>query len=186
MFDFRPSFQRGFAYALFLTQFGSASDQRRWAQVLDQIVLNDSQQQLLGGFRRQMQILCMAGAWCGDCAAQCPIFFRLAQACPVIDLRFVDRDADADLAHELMLCGSPRIPQVVFLDEDGNHVGRFGDRTLTKYRQLNAQLSGAACASGILRGGSEFTAIIQEWIDQIERIQWLLRTSPRLRERHGD
>ena len=186
MFNFRPSVQLALPYEQFLAQFGNASDARRWSQVLDQVALTEAQRELLSRFPRRMQILCMAGTWCGDCAGQCPILFKFAQACPMSELRFVDRDNDAELAAELMLCGSPRIPQVVFLDEDGNHVGRFGDRTLSKYRQLNAQLSGAACSTGIVSGGTDFAAIVQEWLDQIERIQWLLRTSPRLRERHGD
>ena len=112
--------------------------------------------------------------------------FRFAQECGLIELRFVDRDSDEDLARELMLCGSPRVPQVVYLDEDGNHVGRFGDRTLAKYRQLNAQLRGADGSTGNVGGGSDFATIIQEWLDQIERIQWLLCTSPRLRERKAE
>lgn len=186
MINFRQCFHRALPYDQFLAQHGNASDVRRWANVFEQVSLNEAQRTLLASFRRRMQVLCMAGAWCGDCAGQCPILFRFAQACDLIELKFVDRDSDGALAAELMLCGSPRIPQVVYLDEDGTHVGRFGDRTLAKYRQLNAQLSGAACSTGIVGSGSDFAAITQEWLDQIERIQLLLRTSPRLRERHGD
>ena len=133
-----------------------------------------------------MQILCMAGAWCGDCAGQCPILQAIAEGCPLVELRFADRDSDPRLSDELMLCGAPRIPQVVFLDEDGNHVGRFGDRTLATYRQLNERLGGEMGSKTSNVGDSIVAAATQDWLNEIERIQWLLRTSPRLRQRHGD
>ncbi len=186
MFDFRPSFQNALPYEQFLATHGSGLDVRRWESVFAQVTLSPSQRVLLSSFRRSMQVLCMAGAWCGDCAAQCPILHGIAQASRTIDLRYVDRDADPRLADELMLCGSPRIPQVVFLDEEGNHVGRYGDRTLATYRQLNQQLAGAPYTIEVSSAGSLNAAATQDWLNEIERIQWLLRTSPRLRQRHGD
>ena len=29
-------------------------------------------------------------------------------------------------------------------------------------------------------------AVVQDWLDEFERIQWMLRTSSRLRQLHGD
>jgi hypothetical protein len=186
MFDFQSRFNSGLPYDDFLNRYGSESDRRRWGRVLDQVALTDDQRTLLASFRRQIRVLCLAGTWCGDCAAQCPILQRIALECSALELRFVDRDADPQLSGELLLCGSPRVPQVVFLDEDGNHLGRYGDRTLARYRQLVAQLAGATCSSGIVAAGSDLDNIVREWLEQIERMQWLLRTSPRLRERYGD
>jgi len=28
--------------------------------------------------------------------------------------------------------------------------------------------------------------VLQEWLDEFERVQWMLRLSPRLRQLHGD
>ena len=28
--------------------------------------------------------------------------------------------------------------------------------------------------------------VTQDWLNEFERVQWLLRLSPRLRQRHGD
>ena len=30
------------------------------------------------------------------------------------------------------------------------------------------------------------SAVVQEWLDQFERVQCILRLSPRLRQKHGD
>ncbi len=40
-----------------------------------------------------MPVLVLAGAWCGDCINQCPIHEHFAAVAPVIQLRYLDRDA---------------------------------------------------------------------------------------------
>ncbi len=139
-----------------------------------------------------MPVLCLAGAWCGDCATQCPIFVHFAAAAPVIDLRFFDRDADSDLAERLQMCGGKRVPMLLFLSEDGFEVSRYGERTLAKYRQVVAGLAGpsptgASCSTGIGAPSSDLTAaVVQDWLDEFERAEWVLRASSRLRQKHGD
>ena len=87
----------------------------------------------------------------------------------------------------MTVCGGARVPQVVFLNEDGQFVSHFGDRTLAKYRQMAAELSGASCPTGLVGPeGSLLETVIGEWLNEFERVQLILRTSPRLRQRHGD
>jgi hypothetical protein len=40
----------------------------------------------LASFTRRMNVLVLTGAWCGDCAVQCPMIGAIAAACPVADL----------------------------------------------------------------------------------------------------
>ncbi|MCA9025742.1 MAG: thioredoxin family protein [Planctomycetaceae bacterium] len=182
--DYGAKFASGLPYGDFLTRYGSVGDRRRWDDFHARVSLSDSQQQLLKSFVREMQVLVMAGTWCGDCVNQCPIFDHFAQATDRIQLRFFDRDDNPDLATALQTCGAPRVPAVVFLSEDGKFCGRAGDRTLAKYRQMASSLTGAACSTGI--HDSLTDAVVQEWLDEFERIQWMLRTSGRLRQLHGD
>jgi thiol-disulfide isomerase/thioredoxin len=187
MFDFAEKFSHGLTYDQFLSTHGTDEHRRRWANVHAAIKLTEPQRQLLASFQRQMKVLCLTGAWCGDCVNQCPILDHFARAAPPIEIRYFDRDANPDLAAELKICGGSRVPVVVFLSEDGQQVGRFGDRTLAKYRQMIRDQLGASCPTGL--GGPEpelLAAVTQEWLDQFERAQWLLRTSPRLRQLHGD
>ena len=79
-------FPHALSYNDFLAQHGEDGDQRRWQQVYDQSVLSDEQLQLLGSFVRQINVLVFAGAWCGDCVVQFPIFQRFADATPTIQL----------------------------------------------------------------------------------------------------
>ncbi len=185
MLDHQSTFAAGLAYSDFLAKYGSADDRRRWAEVHAQIRLTKEQASLLGGFVREMNVLCLAGAWCGDCVGQCPIFDHFARATSKIHLRFVDRDTDKELAADLRVCGGSRVPVVIFMAEDFAECGRYGDRTLNRYRALAAECTGAACSTGILHSAA-LHPVISDWLREFERMQLMLRTSPRLRKLHGD
>jgi hypothetical protein len=185
--NWREKFQQGLPYAAFLERYANDVQKQRWRQFHEQVRLSDTQQELLASFRRQMKVLCLAGAWCGDCINQCPILDHFAAAAPVIELRFLDRDDHRDVQRKLQVNGGDRVPVVVFLSEDDHEAARFGDRTLSKYRQMMRDMAGAGCPTGITVPKDPLVAqVAQDWLDQFERVQWLLRLSPRLRQRHGD
>jgi thiol-disulfide isomerase/thioredoxin len=169
----------------FISEYGSASDQNRWRAVYEQVQLTHAQRQLLGRFRREVPVLVLAGAWCGDCVRQCPIFQHFEAAAPVMKIRYLDRDVHADVQKELSICGGNRVPVVVFFSEDGYEVARFGERTLATYRNLVDAQTGEVGPSGASHD-SLLEQVTQDWLDIFERVQWLLRLSPRLRQKHGD
>jgi hypothetical protein len=75
-----PKFSDALPLTDFLAQYGTASDRPRWESALAATQLTDAQTQLLGKFKREMNVLVLAGAWCGDCISQCPPFERFAEA----------------------------------------------------------------------------------------------------------
>src|SRR6516162_2339200 len=101
--DLYEKFQRGLPYEAFLARYANEGQKERWRKMRQQIALTNEQQKLLAGFTRQMNVLCLAGAWCGDCINQCPMFEHFAQAAPVIQVRYLDRDDHADVQRELEL-----------------------------------------------------------------------------------
>ena len=180
-------FGQGLAYADFLARYANEGQKLRWRQMHEQVALSETQRQLLGNFRRTMKVLCLAGAWCGDCINQCPHFEHFAAAGPVIQVRYLDRDDHADVQRELQINGGNRVPVVVFFSEDGFEVARYGERTLSKYRQLMRDQAGDSCPTGLVVSGDPLLAqVAQDWLSEFERIQWILRLSPRLRQLHGD
>ena len=282
-FDFKMVFQRALPYSGYLQHYGTDEHRARWARLYDAVALSDPQKDLLKSFRRRMNILCLAGVWCGDCISAGPVFQRFAEACPLITLRFVNRvqnfiDApptpapkpgtaqdpddirsrpigrilvkwgilspervdkalvvqeerkarglnvrigdvltdmgyisaeqrdkalaaqsgfgsleawDVTVARELAICGAPRIPMFVFLSEDWFECARVGDRTLATYREKArkklAGLEGASCPTGLMTPEKDLLAAnVVEWLAHIERVQWMLLTSPRLTEKHGE
>lgn len=185
--DYATKFSQGLKYADFLKKHGTPEQQQRWENFHRSLKLTDAQRQLIAGFSRDMKVIVLAGAWCGDCVNQCPIFDHFAAATSRLDVQYFDRDTHPDLAEGLSVCGGARVPIVLFLSEDFQQVGWYGDRTLAKYRNMAATLEGAACPTGIVPDqASLVAAVVQEWLDEFERCQLILRTSARLRKIHGD
>lgn len=273
-FDFVATFNRALNYERFLKRYATPEQQERWQQAYQSVQLTDPQLALLKSFKRQMLVLCLSGPWCGDCVNGCPIMQKIAEANPLIDLRFINRaqkfndtpvsgpeeddirakpigkilvkwgiltpervekallvqveqksqglnarigdvmtdlglispaqrdealarqagfqsleDADRQFAQEVSVCGALRVPMLVFLSEDGFECARFGERPISTYRQkARLQLSAAAgpsCSTGPVRSDL-LSAPTAEWLEQFERVQWMLLTSPRLMKLHGE
>ncbi len=175
------------AYDEFLKRHGTDASRPRWQAVYDRVALTPHQRELVGGFSRQMPVLCVAGTWCGDCVRDGPVLQRIAEASPKIALRFVDRDTYPAIRDALAINKGHRIPMVLFLSEDFHECARYGERTLATYRKIAVERLGPACPTGIVPPGEDYLATItQEWLNEVERIQLMLRLSPRLREIHGD
>jgi hypothetical protein len=185
--DWSVSFRDALPYTTFLDRFATPAQRTRWDAFHARVHLSAEQNALLAGFVRPMPVLCLAGAWCGDCINQCPIFDHLAQASPMIALRFLDRDAHPEVREALSINGGHRVPVLVFMSEDFLEVSRYGERTLSTYRRLAADQLGAACPTGLVPPPADhITQDVAEWLAEFERAQLLLRLSPRLRAKHGD
>lgn len=186
MLDFAQKLTEGLSYDEFHQQHGSPANRQGWDRVYGNVSLTEDQLSLLRGFRRQMHVVVMAGTWCGDCVDQVPIFERFADATDKIQMHYYDRDAHPDLQEELSCCGAARVPAVLFLSEDATPLGRYGDRTLAKYRNMASRVPNVDGLSSPVPADQMLQAIVQEWLEQFERNQLILLTSPRLRQKHGD
>ena len=162
--------------------------QGTWAQRHGQLELNPEQCELLAGFTRDMKILCLTGPWCGDCALQGSALARIASTQPDrIQLRFIPRDESfAELIVSSMINAGTRVPVTWIMAEDFEPCSRIGDRTLSRYRSMAVKALGPS--SGVLSAPPEdpVRTVLEEMLDEVERVQWMLRLSPRLRELHGD
>lgn len=185
--DWKTHYGQALTYHEFLERYGTPVQRERWLRVYGAVSLTPQQRSLLEGFQRNMRLLVLAGVWCGDCANQCPILQRFAEATPRIELRFLDRDTHPRVRELLSINRGYRIPVVVFLSEDFAEVARYGDRTLSIYRQMATDHLGPACPVGVQPPGDDLLRnVTQEWLNEVERVQLLLRLSPRLRGLYGD
>ena len=79
------------------------------------------------------------------------------------------------------------MPVAAYFSEDFTPVLFYGDRTLAAYRSAAAAQIGNSCSTGIVPPpGEQIAAVTQDWLDQFERVQLILRLSGRLRQLHGD
>ncbi len=181
----RSQFEAAKALGPYLAE-GPAKHRSKWEAMAEHIALGDEQRQRAATFVRNMPVLCLSGIWCGDCVRQGPILEAIAAASSGVDLRFVER-AEDQLAEELRINGALKVPVVVLLSEDFYEVARIGDRMLSTYRKKAQRELGPTCEVGLVPPAAEELAVeIDEWLDEFERAQWILRLSPLLRQRYGD
>jgi hypothetical protein len=180
-------FASGLPYDRYLAT-GTEEQQRRWTQVYEAARLTAAQKEIVAGFVRQMKILVFTGIWCGDCVQQCPLIFRIAEGNPQkIDLRFVERAKDRELDPTLRINAGSRVPVVVFLSEDNEWCATAGDRTINRYRALARARLGPMCPTGIVAPEKdELDATLGDWMNEVERVQLMLRLTPRLRQKYQD
>lgn len=169
-------------------QTGNDEQQRRWKQVYDAARLNDTQMKIVGGFVRDMKLLIVSGIWCGDCVQQCPLIQRIAEVNPAkIDLRMLERDQHPDLLEHVRMNGGNRVPVVLFLSDDYEWCATAGDRTVNRYRALAVRKLGPSCPLGIVAPDKEeLDATLGDWLNEVERVQLMLRLTPRLRQKYQD
>ena len=167
---------------------GTEAQRQAWDAIYQRARLSDAQRELLAGFVRELAVLVVSGVWCGDCAQQCPLIQRIAEANPdKIRLRFADRDAHAELAERVKINGGRRVPVAIFMSEDFHFCSLLGDRTLSRYRAVAGRQLGPACPlPGAPVPDDELAATLADWLGEFERVHLMLRLSPRLREKHGD
>jgi hypothetical protein len=178
-------FDRGESFESYLENAGDRATP--WQPSIEQARLNESQHSLLAGFIRTMHVLVISGIWCGDCSAQGPMLAAIASGSPKVKMHWIDRDIAIELSNRVMINAGNRVPTVLFMAEDFEPVSAVGDRTLSRYRAFAARQVGTACdIPGLPIEQNEFDATLQDWLNEFERVQLLLRLSGRLRQKHGD
>lgn len=183
----RQRFEAGLPYAEFVALGEPDGHHMQWHQRYEQLPLDASQMEIVDSFGRELNIISLTGTWCGDCALQGVALQRIADASPRINLRFLLRDPHADLMVRVPINQGYRVPVTFFCAEDFELVSRFGDRSLSRYRSIATKQLGPNCPPlGAPLPDDPVRTVLQEMLDEVERVQLLLRTSTRLREKHGD
>ena len=70
----------------------------------------------------------LAESWCGDAAQNLPVFSKIAEANPNINLRILLRDENPELMNQYLTNGSASIPKLICVDENLNELGTWGPR----------------------------------------------------------
>lgn len=184
----RQKFEQGVPYGDFVAGGEPAGHRPPWDDRYGKLALDDAQRTLVEGFTREMNVLCMTGTWCGDCALQGSAMARVAEANPArIHLRYLLRDEEhADLVTKAPINAGFRVPVTWMLAEDFETVLVFGDRTLSRYRSIAQKQLGPAANVLAPPPADPVREVLHEVLDLFERAQLVLRLSPRLRDRHGD
>ncbi len=181
-------FDQGLQYADFVALGQPEGHDHQWHQRYTQLELTPDQTALVHSFTREMNLLCLTGTWCGDCALQGSAIQRIAEANDKIHLRFILRcDEHADLIVKSQINAGFRVPVTWFLAEDFQPVGWFGDRTLSRYRSMARKALPPSETNHFPPPPIDpVREVLHEVLEQFERVQLLLRLSTRLRQIHND
>ena len=185
----RPKFRAGMPYAEFVAAGEPDGHRPPWDERYGQLTLDPAQEALVQSFTRSMNVLCLSGTWCGDCALQGAAMARIAEANPqMIDLRFLLRaEQHADFIVKAPINAGFRVPVTWFMAEDFEPAVVFGDRTLSRYRAMaRKQLPPEQTDVHAPPPADPVREVLGEVLEMFERVQLMLRLSPRLREKHGD
>ncbi len=81
-------------------------------------------------FDREVIWLVLTEAWCGDAAQILPVFEKMAETSPNIELKFILRDENPGIMDDFLTDGRSRsIPKLICLDADSHEVlGEWGPR----------------------------------------------------------
>ncbi|WP_456276669.1 thioredoxin family protein [Bacillus sp. AK128] len=91
-------------------------------------ISEEDRQSLQGLQTKGIKAVVLTADWCGDAMVNLPIFIRLA-AEALVDIRYLIRDENLELMDQYLTNGKSRsIPIIVFLDSEGNELGKWGPR----------------------------------------------------------
>ncbi|QHW30889.1 thioredoxin family protein [Paenibacillus rhizovicinus] len=92
--------------------------------------LNEQDLDFFAELEKPVVVLALAHDWCGDVAANLPLFARLEQATGKLNLRIIPRDpGNRDIADLYPYKdGQSRIPTYLFFSEAGEELGYFIER----------------------------------------------------------
>lgn len=75
-----------------------------------------------------IRLIVITEDWCGDASNTVPVFARLSEAIPTLELRIVKRDESPDLMDRYLTNGSKSIPIVIALDGEFEPISSWGPR----------------------------------------------------------
>jgi thiol-disulfide isomerase/thioredoxin len=116
----------GVEWSQWLDQAESEDNRKAMETILAEQVLDPPQLSLLKGLPRPVHIVAIAEDWCGDVIRHAPVLQRLAQAAPMVKLRFISREQHPDVFIRFLTNGGEAIPKFVFLSDKFVECGNWG------------------------------------------------------------
>ena len=94
----------------------------------DAVELSEEDERFLRGVKREVHILCLSEAWCGDCIRQVPVCARMCAENKNLKLRIIGRDDHLEVMERYLFNGVAVVPVFVFFNEQFVEVGSWKAR----------------------------------------------------------
>ncbi len=113
------------------------------------------------GLKIPISIVVLTESWCGDAAPSIPVFHKLEELTPHLNLRILLRDENLELMHRFLTNNTLSIPKVLLWDENLETVlAEWGSRP----KEAAKMVKDYKAENGILT--SEFRESLQKWYNK--------------------
>lgn len=161
-FDFTPYLEQGMTYEAYrqltidLAAAGKTTGPDQSEQYVHYTVLNAQRikrgdktvelipelKQIITGITKPMYILVINEAWCGDGAQIIPVFGKIKEASPHIQLKVVLRDENPALMDEYLTDGNKRsMPIFIILDHEKKELFHWGSKPVAVQQLINSLIA---------------------------------------------
>ncbi|MCC6626221.1 MAG: thioredoxin family protein [Chloroflexi bacterium] len=118
------------------------ANKERMGQFVDEVQISDADLAWWRG-RGPIKVLALTYDSCGDALYNIPILAKIAQQCPNVDLRVIQRDENLDIMDRYLNQGIYRsVPTFIFMSENLEEIGNLKERPEEITRVIEAEMLG--------------------------------------------
>ena len=172
--DWKTVFESGQPFDAWLAAAESDQNRAAIAQALVEQTLEPQVAAALGALPRPVYVVAIAEDWCGDVRRHVPVLERLAQASPMLQVRYLAREQHPDVFIRFLTNGGEAIPKFVFLSGQFVECGNWGpmpavERTLIARGKACGDVGAARKKVGLCyQVDAERRIVVQELMALIE------------------
>ena len=123
----KERFLQGMTFQQYLDQMGT--NKEKFMEFLREVKIRPEDHEALKKLGKKLHVLVITEDWCGDALYNVPVFAKLVEGNPNVELRVFLRDKNPDLMDQYLNQGIYRsIPVFAFFDEHMNEIARFIER----------------------------------------------------------
>ena len=123
----KERFMQGMTFQQYLDQMGT--NKEKFLEFLKEIKIRPEDREALRKLGKKLNVLVITEDWCGDALYNFPVFAKLVEGNPNVEMRVFLRDKNPDLMDQYLNQGTYRsIPVFAFFDENMKEVSRFIER----------------------------------------------------------
>lgn len=126
LIEWKEVFDSGADWEAWLSGAESAEQANRMRERYEVLALPEDCTAALHALTRPVHVIAIAEDWCGDVVRHAPVLARIATEQPLVQVRFISRDAYPEVFTRYLTNGGEAIPKFIFLSADWVECGNWG------------------------------------------------------------
>lgn len=119
-------FDSGLDYAAWLASSESAEQRHKLVTQHGTLALEPTVAGQLAALPRPVHVVAIAEDWCGDVVRHVPVLQRMAEAAPLLKVRYISREQHPQVFLRFLTNGGEAIPKFIFLSDRFVECGSWG------------------------------------------------------------